>query len=181
MAAECFNIKKCLQIYENASGQLVNYEKSAITFSPSASSSTINTIQSIFSNDVVKGHELYLGLPTCSLRSKNDSICWIPGKNFKKINGWLLNYSLQVIKKLLLGQYYRLFHRTQCHVSNFLFHCAMSWNKVVLNSGGILHQMVGVCIGLGGGKCVNLSSMKVWGFGVFRNSIGLCWRNRFGG
>lgn len=48
----------------------MNYDKSAITFSPSASAGTVNAIQNIFSIAVVKGHDLYLGLPTFSLRSK---------------------------------------------------------------------------------------------------------------
>lgn len=48
----------------------MNYDKSALTFSPSATPHTVNAIQHIFSIDVVKGHDLYLGLPTFSLRSK---------------------------------------------------------------------------------------------------------------
>lgn len=93
----------------------------------------------------------------------------------------LLNYSRQVEKKLSLSRYYMLFHRTQCHVSSCIFHCVMSWNKVVLNFGGILNLMLGVCIGFGEGKCVDLSGMGVWGSGVFKNSTGHFWRNRFGG
>lgn len=30
----CKNIKKCLDIYEAASGKVINFDKSALTFSP---------------------------------------------------------------------------------------------------------------------------------------------------
>ncbi|XP_073305819.1 uncharacterized protein [Primulina huaijiensis] len=85
---ECLHIKKCLQIYEKASGQLVNYDKSALTFSPSASANTINAISRIFQIAVVKGHELYLGLPTFSLRSKRIQFAGLRERLLKKINGW---------------------------------------------------------------------------------------------
>ncbi|XP_075504621.1 uncharacterized protein LOC142542059 [Primulina tabacum] len=58
---ECLHIKKCLQIYEKASGQLIA---------------------------VVKGHELYLGLPTFSLRSKRIQFAGLRERLLKKINGW---------------------------------------------------------------------------------------------
>lgn len=49
----------------------MNYDKSGLTCSPSASSGFINEIQNIFSVAVVNGHDLYLGLPTFTLRSKH--------------------------------------------------------------------------------------------------------------
>lgn len=71
-----------------ASGQLVNYDKSALTFSPSTPPEKIQAIQSIFSIDVVLGHDLYLGLPTFSLRSKRLQFSGLRTKILKKINGW---------------------------------------------------------------------------------------------
>ncbi|XP_073041676.1 uncharacterized protein [Primulina eburnea] len=109
LETECCYIKKCLQIYEKASGQMVNYEKSALTFSPSASSSTIDAIQRIFSITVVTGHELYLGLPTFSLRIKRIQFAGLRERLLKKLMDGLRNFSLQVVKKLSLNQYYRLF------------------------------------------------------------------------
>ncbi|XP_073057409.1 uncharacterized protein [Primulina eburnea] len=86
--SDCLQLRQCLQIYESASGQIVNYEKSALTFSPCVSSSNINTIQNIFSMSVVQGHELYLGLPTFSLRSKRIQFSGLRERLLKKINGW---------------------------------------------------------------------------------------------
>lgn len=48
----------------------MNYDKSALTFSPSTTTHNVNAKQRIFSIEVVKGHDLYLGLPTFFLRSK---------------------------------------------------------------------------------------------------------------
>lgn len=39
--SDCRQVQKCIHQYEKASGQLVNYDKSAITFSPSTSSQSI--------------------------------------------------------------------------------------------------------------------------------------------
>lgn len=56
LASDCDNIKRCLQLYEKASDQIVNYDKSyAITFSPSAFVGTVKAIKNIFFIDVVKG------------------------------------------------------------------------------------------------------------------------------
>lgn len=58
-------VHRCLQIYERASGQLVNY-KSTLSFSPYTFSHAIDDIKCTFTVKVVQIHELYLGLPTFS-------------------------------------------------------------------------------------------------------------------
>lgn len=83
-----FQHKRWIQTYERASGQLVNYEKSALTFNPSTPSDKIQAIQSIFFIDVVQGHDLYLGLPTFSLWRKHIQFSGLRTKIHKKINGW---------------------------------------------------------------------------------------------
>lgn len=68
--ADCAQIHSCLRLYESASGQLINYDKSSLSFSPSTNSEVIAVIKRILGIPVVHGHELYLGLPTFSLRNK---------------------------------------------------------------------------------------------------------------
>lgn len=63
-------VRKCLHNYELASGQLVNYDKSAISFSESTNQAHINYIRDTLNLRISQGHELYLGLPTFSIRSK---------------------------------------------------------------------------------------------------------------
>lgn len=68
---DCLQLGHCLKIYQNVSGQMINYEKSAFTFSPSRDGQTIDDIKRVLSVEVVMGHELYLGLPTFSLGNKS--------------------------------------------------------------------------------------------------------------
>lgn len=64
---DALKVRGCLRLYEQASGQVINYEKSALTFSPSTFIEDMEAVKSIFQISVVTGHELYLGLPTFSL------------------------------------------------------------------------------------------------------------------
>lgn len=102
-------VKNCLQVYEEASGQVVNYEKSAITLCPSSTSRIIEDIKQVFNIPIVRGHDLYLGLPIFSIRSKKIQFASLRDRVFKRINGWssklfsacgketLLKYVIQAI------------------------------------------------------------------------------------
>lgn len=85
---ESTHVRNCLNIYEKTSGQLVNYDKSALTFSPSTSVSTINEINNVFSVEVVKGHDLYLGLPTFSMRNKRLQFAYLRERICTRLKGW---------------------------------------------------------------------------------------------
>ncbi|KAL8532635.1 hypothetical protein ACS0TY_009008 [Phlomoides rotata] len=41
----CGNIKECLSKYEMASGQLINYDKSAISFSPNTGNAMVELVK----------------------------------------------------------------------------------------------------------------------------------------
>lgn len=56
-------------MYEKTSGQVVNYEKSTLSFSSNTSANDIDEIKNDLSISVVHGHELYLGLSNFSLRN----------------------------------------------------------------------------------------------------------------
>ncbi|XP_075486484.1 uncharacterized protein LOC142526100 [Primulina tabacum] len=99
---ECNQLKRCIQTYERASGQLVNYDKSVRTFSPSTSPDKIQVIQNIFSIDVVKGHNLYLRLPTFSLRSKHMQFSGIRERTIIKVNGWASRFFSSCGKETLI-------------------------------------------------------------------------------
>lgn len=57
-------IKRILKLYEEASGQKVNMEKSAITFSPNVEVQCRQRILEVLGLTVVQSHDKYLGLPT---------------------------------------------------------------------------------------------------------------------
>lgn len=75
-------------MYEKAFGQAVNFDKSALTFSPSTSSLIIDEIVDVLHVPTVQGHNIYLGLPTFSLRSKILQFGYLREMIDKKINDW---------------------------------------------------------------------------------------------
>lgn len=82
------NIMNCLTKYEKASGQPINFEKSALSFSPNTSVDIVDAIKTMFKIPVVQGHAFYLGLPTFSMRSKRVQFSYIKEKVLKKLRSW---------------------------------------------------------------------------------------------
>lgn len=61
--------------------------KSALMFSPSSLEVAINNIKKKLSISIVQGHDLYLGLPTFSLCSKQIQFGYLREIILKKVNG----------------------------------------------------------------------------------------------
>lgn len=76
-----------LNLYEEASGQVINRDKSAIFFSPNAQSEIKSTITNSLSVRRVALNEKYLGLPTMVGKSKNNSFKFIQDKVWSKLQG----------------------------------------------------------------------------------------------
>ncbi|XP_075475208.1 uncharacterized protein LOC142505947 [Primulina tabacum] len=81
-------VKECLSCYEKASGQPINYDKSALSFSPNTHPLLMDTIKNILTIPVVHQHDLYLGLPTVSLKSKRLQFKYLVDRMVKRIQGW---------------------------------------------------------------------------------------------
>lgn len=84
----CNAIKSCLNMYERASGQKINFDKSSATFSPSISPIGANMVIQMLNIRVVEGHAIYLGLPTFSIRQKKIQFGYIRDRVQKKLAGW---------------------------------------------------------------------------------------------
>ena len=69
--AECNKLKEILRIYESASGQKINTEKSSIFFSPNTSQERKDEVLSILGPMNDSRHTKYLGLPSIIGRSKS--------------------------------------------------------------------------------------------------------------
>lgn len=61
---DCTQVKQCLHDYELASGQVINFDKSSLFFTPNTDPATVDLIKSLLTIPVVQGHDFYLGLPT---------------------------------------------------------------------------------------------------------------------
>ncbi|BFG25164.1 hypothetical protein CerSpe_114380 [Prunus speciosa] len=86
--AEALELKRIFGVYEEASGQKVNLEKSAICFSPSTPMSIQEAIREILTVPIVPCHERYLGLPTIVGRDKKKLFSTIKDRVWNKVNGW---------------------------------------------------------------------------------------------
>lgn len=85
---DAMQVRQCLQVYEKASEQMINYDKSALTFSPSTSHQSRVDMADIMSVNVVYGHDVYLGLPTFSLRNKRLQFGYLHERIEQKLRGW---------------------------------------------------------------------------------------------
>ncbi|XP_073154204.1 uncharacterized protein [Henckelia pumila] len=78
----------CLRAYERASGQVINFEKSALSFTLNTSPIMVDHIKLALTIPVVQGHEVYLGLPTFSMRSKKLQFGYLVERVSRRINDW---------------------------------------------------------------------------------------------
>ncbi|XP_073153896.1 uncharacterized protein [Henckelia pumila] len=85
---ESIRVKECLTAYERALGQIVNFEKSTLSFSQNTNPNLIEMVKVLFSILVVQRHNLYLGLPTISLKSKRAQFRYLVERVIRKIQGW---------------------------------------------------------------------------------------------
>uniref|UniRef100_A0A803NXV2 Reverse transcriptase domain-containing protein n=1 Tax=Cannabis sativa TaxID=3483 RepID=A0A803NXV2_CANSA len=85
---EAESIRRILQCYEYASGQQVNFDKSAITFSPNVLPADRTSVLGILGLGSVATHDKYLGLPTVIGRNKKRTFASICDKVQKRIRGW---------------------------------------------------------------------------------------------
>ena len=61
---QCSHLEHLLTIYEQASGQQLNKEKTALFFSRNTPRDTQEEIKRCFGAEVIRQHETYLGLPS---------------------------------------------------------------------------------------------------------------------
>lgn len=77
-----------LRLYEQASGQHVNFDKSAICFSPNTDPIMKHLISSFLGVKIVDYHEKYLGLPTLARRNRSQMFSHVREMLWKKI-AWM--------------------------------------------------------------------------------------------
>ncbi|KAL5579502.1 hypothetical protein UlMin_011944 [Ulmus minor] len=85
---DCSQLRNCLDFYAKASGQLVHFNKSALSFSPNTLSEDRDAICGLFGISQVAGHNFYLGLPVFSLRNKRIQFDYIRDRVVGKLQGW---------------------------------------------------------------------------------------------
>ena len=86
-AQEAQIIKQSLAIYGAASGQVVNYNKSSISFSAHVSAAATQQVCDILEVAVTSNHGSYLGLPSSIGRNKNEAFRFIRDKVWRRLQG----------------------------------------------------------------------------------------------
>lgn len=95
-------IMDILLLYELASGQKINLEKSKVSFSKNVCTESQNTLLSKLNFQVVEDHENYLGLPTFVGRPKKVVFQVIQDRMWKKVKGWKERFLSRAGREVLL-------------------------------------------------------------------------------
>ncbi|KAL5572866.1 hypothetical protein UlMin_022463 [Ulmus minor] len=77
-----------LKFYGDASGQLVNFDKSEVCFGKHVPNCIRNEVADFLQVNQVDCHERYLGLPTFADRCKKDLFLFIKNRVWDKLGGW---------------------------------------------------------------------------------------------
>ncbi|KAK3230420.1 hypothetical protein Dsin_002301 [Dipteronia sinensis] len=85
---DCLVLKRILDDYASASGQVVNFNKSALCVSNSVSSTVATELANVIGVNLVPCHERYLGLPSFAGRNKKVLFTSIKDQIWDKIKGW---------------------------------------------------------------------------------------------
>ena len=99
---ESGKIKEVLQLYEKASGQSVNFQKSNVCCISNASVRTRQEVCFILQVPESRSQGFYLGLPSLVESNKNVVFCYIKDKVWKRISGWKNHFFSRATKEILV-------------------------------------------------------------------------------
>ena len=101
-ASDCQTIQSILQIYENASGQNIDWGKTNLFFSTNTSAQTQEEIKNLLAVPTIQRFEQYLGLPSLVSRAKKKSFTTIKESIWKKLKGWKEKLLSQAGREILI-------------------------------------------------------------------------------
>ena len=81
-------LKRILHVYEKASGQMINKDKSSILFSPNTNSHVRWQVKTVLSIGSEASNEKYLGLPISIGKSRRKAFEYIKQRMWTRIQGW---------------------------------------------------------------------------------------------
>ncbi|KAI5323914.1 hypothetical protein L3X38_032987 [Prunus dulcis] len=96
------NLLQILRVYEQASGQIINFDKSAACFNPETDPITKQLISDMHGVRIVASHERYLGLPTLTQQNKNKMFNHVRDMLWQKLSTWNSKLLSAVGKEVLI-------------------------------------------------------------------------------
>jgi hypothetical protein len=95
-------IQQLLNMYEKASGQKLNRDKTSIFFSKNTRRATKDHLLSLAGISSTRRYEKYLGLPSLVGKSRMEAFMGIKNRIWEQINGWNEKFLSQAGKEVLL-------------------------------------------------------------------------------
>ncbi|XP_060965559.1 uncharacterized protein LOC133034485 [Cannabis sativa] len=86
--ASCHAIQHVLDYYHRASGQLLNTDKTVMSFSPNVTSVNKDQFHHVLGMPICELHEKYLGLPSYAGKDKKELFSGIKDRIWKLMNQW---------------------------------------------------------------------------------------------
>jgi len=99
---EAQKVLSILNTYEAASGQVVNVDKSEVSYSRNVSENMRNILQQSYGYKAVETHDRYLGLPAFIGRSKKIVFQNVHDRVWKKLKGWKESLLSRAGKEVLI-------------------------------------------------------------------------------
>ncbi|KAH9683148.1 reverse transcriptase domain-containing protein [Citrus sinensis] len=100
--AEALVVKQILETYGCASGQLINFSNSSISFSANVQERAVSQICGTLDVNATEDHGTYLGLPSNIGRKKKAVFSYIRDKVRKRLQGWQSKLLSRARKEILL-------------------------------------------------------------------------------
>ncbi|XP_031101746.1 uncharacterized protein LOC116005640 [Ipomoea triloba] len=101
-AQEVGAVKHCLDLYENMSGQAVNYHKSNVCFSINTQTHHREEVVAVLGVDQAPNFGKYMGLPAFVGRNKRAAFSYIEDKIKQRVGSWNKKLLSQAGKEILL-------------------------------------------------------------------------------
>ena len=101
---ECVKIQQILAYYEEASGQVINWDKTTLFFSKNTSEQSQEVIKNSLNVPAIQHYEKYLGLPSFIGRSKKASFTQIKERIWSRMQGWKEKLLSQAGKEIMIKE-----------------------------------------------------------------------------
>ena len=99
---ECLKIQSLLDIYEVASGQMINKEKTTLFFSGNTDTQTQDAIKVALNVPAIQHYEKYLGLPSFIGREKKACFTKVKERIWARMQGWKEKLLSQAGKEVMI-------------------------------------------------------------------------------